>query len=198
MYTFCFHCRPFVFIVGPLEPRGIEIFNKKSDKLGVRWEPSECADAFKVEFYHVKYRELLRTISQNASIPSTEKKDTYSFLIQDLEPKTIYMISVGAENRRGTTFNEETAYETLVPRKLLDYIIIIQTLHVSATLFFQTCLVNFFWRIIFVSVQKHWPRNKSMCCLLTLKPCSTPMGHFRVPPGPCIKTRLSAQPLIQN
>ena len=86
----------------------------------------------------MKYRELLRTISQNASIPSTEKKDTYSFLIQDLEQKTIYMISVGAENRRGTTFNKETAYETLVvPRKLLDYIIIIQTLHVSATLFFS-------------------------------------------------------------
>ena len=147
----------------------------------------------------MRYRELLKKNSQNASIPSTEKEDTYSYLIQDLEPKTIYMISVGAENRHGPNFNEETAYETLVPRKLLDYLIIIQTLHVSATFFFlQTCLVSFFWRIIFVSVQKHWPRNKSMCCLLSLKPCSTPMGHFLVPSGLCIKTRLSAQPLIQN
>ena len=145
----------------------------------------------------MEYRELLKKISQTASIPSTEKTDTYRYLIQDLKPKTIYMIRVGAENRLGTTFNEGTAYETLVPRKLLDYLITIQTLHVSATLFFfQTCLVNFFWWIIFLSVQKHWPRNKSMCCLLSLKPCSTPMGHFLVPPGLCIKTRLSAHPLI--
>ena len=84
----------------------------------------------------MKYRELLKKISQTASIPSTEKNDTYSYLIQDLKPKTIYMISVGAENRHGTKFNEETAYETLLRRKLLDYLIIIQTLHVSATLFF--------------------------------------------------------------
>ena len=84
----------------------------------------------------MKYRELLKKISQTASIPSTETKDTYRYLIQDLKPKTIYMISVGAENRHGTKFNEETAYETLLRRKLLDYLIIIQTLHVSATLFF--------------------------------------------------------------
>ena len=70
------------------------------------------------------------------SIPSTEKTDTYNYLIQDLEPKTIYMISVGAVNRLGPTFNEETAYETLDPRKLLDYLIIIQTLHVTATFCF--------------------------------------------------------------
>ena len=130
-------CTPFVFIIGPpLEPRGIEIFDKKSDKLGVRWEPSEDADAFKVESYHVQYRELLTKISKNASVPSTEKKDTYTYLIQDLEPKTTYMISVGAKNRHGTNFNEETAYETLAPRKLLDYLIIIQTLHVTTTFFF--------------------------------------------------------------
>ena len=135
-------CTPFIFIVGPpLEPRGIEIFDEKSDKLGVRWEPSEDADAFKVEFYYVKYRELLTKNSQNASIPSTEKKDTYSYLIQDLEPKTIYMISVGAKNRHGTNFNEETAHKTLAPRKLLDYLIIIQTLHVTTTFCFpnMTC-----------------------------------------------------------
>ena len=84
------------------------------------------------------------------------------------------------------------------PRKLLDYLIIIQTLHVTTTFFFQTCLVNFFWWIIFVSMQKHWPRNKSMCCPINLKRCSIPIGDFRVPPGLCIKTRLSAQPLIQN
>ena len=84
----------------------------------------------------MKYRELLKKISQTESIPSTEKNDTYSYLIQDLKPKTIYMISVGAENRHGTKFNEETAYETLLRRKLLDYLIIIQTLHASATLFF--------------------------------------------------------------
>lgn len=99
----------------PLEPRGIEIFDQKSDKLGVRWEPSEDADAFKVESYHVQYRELLTKISQSASVPSTEKKDTYSYLIKDLEPKTTYMIRVGAENRHGTNFNEEMAYETLAP-----------------------------------------------------------------------------------
>ena len=123
-------------IVPPLEPRGIEIFDKKPDKLGVRWEPSEYADAFKVESYHVQYREFQTKISQNAFIPSTEKKDTYTYLIQDLEPKTIYMIRVGAKNKHDVTFNEETAYETLAPRKLLDYLIIIQTLHVSATIFF--------------------------------------------------------------
>jgi len=93
----------------------------------------------------VQYRELLTEISQNASVPSTEKKDTYSYLIKDLEPKTTYMIRVGAENRHGINFNEETASKTLDPRKLLDYLIIIQTLHVSATFFFQTCLVNSFW-----------------------------------------------------
>ena len=130
-------CTPFVFIVGPpLEPRGIEIFEEKSDKLGVRWEPSEDADAFKVQSYHVQYRELLTKIPQNASVPSTEKKDTYSYLIKDLEPKTTYMIRVGAENRHGINFNEERAHKTLAPRKLLDYLIIIQTLHVTTTFFF--------------------------------------------------------------
>ena len=84
----------------------------------------------------MQYREFQTTIFQNASIPLTEKKDTYSYLIQDLEPKTIYMIRVGAKNKYGTNFNEGTAYETLAPRKLLDYLIIIQTLHVSATIFF--------------------------------------------------------------
>ena len=84
----------------------------------------------------MQYRELLKKISQNASVPSTEKKDTYSYLIQDLEPKTTYMIRVGAKNRYDVNFNEETAYETLAPRKLLDYLIIIQTLHVPATIFF--------------------------------------------------------------
>ena len=140
MYTF-------FFVVGPpLEPKGIEIFDEKSDKLGVRWEPSEDADAFKVELYHVQYREFQKKISQNASIPSTEKKDTYSYLIKDLEPETTYMIRVGAQNRHGTNFNEETAYKTLAPRKLLDYLIIIQTLHVTATFFFSnlSCLLNYF------------------------------------------------------
>ena len=85
----------------------------------------------------MQYRELLKKISKNASVPSTEKKDTYSYLIKDLEPKTTYMIRVGAENRHGINFNEETAYETLDPRKLLDYLIIIQTLHVTATIFFS-------------------------------------------------------------
>ena len=84
----------------------------------------------------MQYREFYTKISQNALIPSTEKKDTYNYLIQDLEPKTIYMIRVGAKNKDYVTFNEETAYETLAPRKLLDYLIIIQTLHVSATIFF--------------------------------------------------------------
>ena len=84
----------------------------------------------------MQYRELLKKISQNASIPSTEKKDTYSYLIQDLEPTTTYMIRVGAQNRHGINFNEETAYETLNPRKLLDYLIVIQTLHVTLHLFF--------------------------------------------------------------
>ena len=84
----------------------------------------------------MKYREFQTKISQNALIPSTEKNDPYIYLIQDLEPKTIYMISVGAKNKYNVTFNEETAYETLAPRKLLDYLIIIQTLHVSATIFF--------------------------------------------------------------
>ena len=88
----------------------------------------------------MQYRELLTKNSQNASVPSTEKKDTYTYLIQDLEPKTTYMIRVGAKNRHGTNFNEEEAYETLAPRKLLDYLIIIQTLHVTLHLFFGTCL----------------------------------------------------------
>ena len=131
----------------------------------------------------MQYRELLTKIPQNASVPSTEKKDTYSYLIKDLEPKTTYMIRVGAENRHGINFNEERAHKTLAPRKLLDYLIIIQTLHVTTTFFFQTCLVNFFWWIIFVSMQKHWPRNKSMCCPINLKRCSIPIGDFRVPPG---------------
>ena len=84
----------------------------------------------------MQYRELLTKIPQNASVPSTEKKDTYSYLIKDLEPKTTYMIRVGAENRHGINFNEETAHETLDPRKLLDYLIIIQTLHVTLHHFF--------------------------------------------------------------
>ena len=180
MYTF-------FFVVGPpLEPKGIEIFDEKSDKLGVRWEPSEDADAFKVELYHVQYREFQKKISQNASIPSTEKKDTYSYLIKDLEPETTYMIRVGAQNRHGTNFNEETAYKTLAPRKLLDYLIIIQTLHVTATFFF-------FKLVLFAELFSFQCKSSA----LEIK-ASTPIVHFRVRPGLCIKTRLSAQPLIQN
>ena len=138
----------------------------------------------------MQYRELLTKNSQNASIPSTEKKDTYSYIIQNLEPKTTYMISVGAKNRHGTNFNEETAYETLAPRKLLDYLTLSKRCMWQPPFVFQSCLVNFYWWIIFVSMQKHWPWNKSMCCLLNLKRCSTPIGHFSSSFGPLYQNKV--------
>ena len=134
----------------------------------------------------MQYRALLTKISQNASVPSTEKKDTYSYLIKDLEPKTTYMIRVGAKNRHGTNFNEEKAYETLAPRKLLDYLIIIQTLYVTLHLFFQTCLVNFLVNYFCFNAKALASKKKHV---LLIKP-ETMLYTNR--PGLCIKTRLSA------
>jgi len=110
------------FLAPPLEPRGVEIFDKESDELSVRWRPPEDSDAFKVEEYVVQHRKFKATIYTNASFPATKDKDTYSFRIQNLEPKTTYMIRVGAINDYGYNFNEEKGHETLKARKPFIYL----------------------------------------------------------------------------
>ena len=111
----------------------------------------------------MQYRELLTKIPQNASVPSTEKKDTYTYLIKDLEPKTTYMIRVGAENRHGINFNEERAHKTLAPRKLLDYLIIMQTLHVTTTFFFSKHVLLTFFGELFSFQCKSTRLEKKAC-----------------------------------
>ena len=53
-----------------------------------------------------------------SDIPASEGRDKYSYRIQNLEPKTTYMISVAAVNEYGSNFNDESGHLTLEPRKL--------------------------------------------------------------------------------
>jgi len=99
--------------IPPPEPRSMEIFDKESDELSVKWRPPEGSDAFKVEKYVVQHREFKATVYTNASFPATKDKGTYTYRIQDLEPETTYMIRIGATNEYGSNFNEEEGHETL-------------------------------------------------------------------------------------
>jgi len=98
----------------------VEVFDKESDEMSVRWRPPEDSDAFKVEGYVLQHREFKVTVYTNASFPATKDKDTYSFRIQNLEPETTYMIRVGARNEYGSNYNEEEGHETLDERKQSD------------------------------------------------------------------------------
>ena len=100
----------------------MEIFDKESDELSVKWRPPEGSDAFKVEKYVVQHREFKATVYTNASFPATKDKGTYTYRIQDLEPETTYMIRIGATNEYGSNFNEEEGHETLDARKQSDYL----------------------------------------------------------------------------
>ena len=100
----------------------MKTFDKESDELRVQWRPPQYSDAFKVEEYVVQHREFKATVYTNASFPATKDKDTYSYRIQNLEPKTTYMIRIGARNEYGSNFNEEEGHETLDARKQSDYL----------------------------------------------------------------------------
>ena len=100
----------------------MEVFDKESDEMSVRWRPPEDSDAFKVEGYVLQHREFKVTVYTNASFPATKDKDTYSLRIQNLEPETTYMIRVGARNKYGSNFNEEEGHETLDARKPFIYL----------------------------------------------------------------------------
>lgn len=112
LYFLLFH-----FSAVPLEPANVEIFGIDSDELSVRWSPSEDADSFEVRKYVVQHREFSDKVYTSASQPASDDKTQYTFRIQPLEPETTYMVRVGAVNKYGENYNDESTHRTEPTRK---------------------------------------------------------------------------------
>ena len=115
----------FHFSAVPLEPTNVEIFGIDSDELSVRWSPSEDADSFEIEKYVVQRRKFGEELYTNASQLASDDKTQYTIRIQPLDPETTYMIRVGAVNKYGDNFNDETAHKTHASRKSRFYSVFI-------------------------------------------------------------------------
>lgn len=96
----------------PLEPANVEIFGIESDELSVRWNPPEDADSFQIQTYVVQHREFSEKVYTSASQPASDDKTQFTFRIQPLESETTYMIRVGAVNKYGYNYNDESAHKT--------------------------------------------------------------------------------------
>lgn len=96
----------------PLEPTNVEIFGIDSDELSVQWNPSENADSFKVTEYRVQHRKFEEKSFTNTSLIASDDKTQYTIRVQPLEPETTYMVRVGALNKFGGNFNDESAHQT--------------------------------------------------------------------------------------
>ena len=101
----------------------------------MRWKPPEDSDTFKVLKYYVQYKEFTADVYINVSFPATQGKNTYSYIIQDLEAETTYLIRAGAGNKYGTNFNEAEGHKTDPARKFL-FLLFILLVFLSFFLFF--------------------------------------------------------------
>ena len=118
-------CLLFHFSAVPLEPANVEIFGIDSNELSVRWNPSEDADSFQIQKYLVEHRKFEEKLYTSASQPASDDKTQYTIRIQPLEPETTYMIRVGAVNRYGPNYNDESAHKTDATRKSRFYFVFI-------------------------------------------------------------------------
>ncbi|XP_023567994.1 fibronectin type III domain-containing protein 1 isoform X2 [Octodon degus] len=79
----------------PLKPRHVKLLSTKMG-LKVTWDPPKDATSRPVEHYNIAYGKSLKSlkyIKVNA--------ETYSFLIEDVEPGVVYFVLVTAENHNG-------------------------------------------------------------------------------------------------
>lgn len=114
------------FSAVPLEPTNVEIFGIDSDELSVQWNPSENADSFEVTEYRVQHRKFEEKSFTNTSLIASDDKTQYTIRVQPLEPETTYMVRVGALNKFGENFNDESAHQTEPARKPFSDIFLIQ------------------------------------------------------------------------
>ncbi|XP_032692373.1 fibronectin type III domain-containing protein 1 isoform X3 [Lontra canadensis] len=81
----------------PLKPRHVKLLSTKMG-LKVTWDPPKDATSRPVEHYNIAYGKSLKSlkyIKVNA--------ETYSFLIDDVEPGVVYFVLVTAENHNGVS-----------------------------------------------------------------------------------------------
>ncbi|XP_039108037.1 fibronectin type III domain-containing protein 1 [Hyaena hyaena] len=81
----------------PLKPRHVKLLSTKMG-LKVTWDPPKDATSRPVEHYNIAYGKSLKSlkyIKVNA--------ETYSFLIEDVEPGIVYFVLVTAENHNGVS-----------------------------------------------------------------------------------------------
>uniref|UniRef100_A0A8C9AIH0 Fibronectin type III domain-containing protein 1 n=1 Tax=Prolemur simus TaxID=1328070 RepID=A0A8C9AIH0_PROSS len=81
----------------PLKPRHVKLLSTKMG-LKVTWDPPKDATSRPVEHYNIAYGKSLKSlkyIKVNA--------ETYSFLIEDVEPGVVYFVLVTAENHSGVS-----------------------------------------------------------------------------------------------
>uniref|UniRef100_A0A2R9CPH3 Fibronectin type III domain-containing protein 1 n=2 Tax=Pan paniscus TaxID=9597 RepID=A0A2R9CPH3_PANPA len=87
-----------VYIVDhPLKPRHVKLLSTKMG-LKVTWDPPKDATSRPVEHYNIAYGKSLKSlkyIKVNA--------ETYSFLIEDVEPGVVYFVLLTAENHSGVS-----------------------------------------------------------------------------------------------
>ncbi|XP_021107622.1 fibronectin type III domain-containing protein 1 isoform X5 [Heterocephalus glaber] len=79
----------------PLKPRRVKLMSTKMG-LKVTWDPPKDTTSRPVEHYNIAYGKSLKSlkyIKVNA--------ETYSFLIEDVEPGVVYFVLVTAENHNG-------------------------------------------------------------------------------------------------
>ncbi|KAM6181927.1 fibronectin type III domain-containing protein 1 isoform 2-T2 [Erethizon dorsatum] len=100
----------------PLKPRHVKLLSTKMG-LKVTWDPPKDATSRPVEHYNIAYGKSLKSlkyIKVNA--------ETYSFLIEDVEPGVVYFVLVTAENHNGMSrpvYRAESPPEKEVPNKPL-------------------------------------------------------------------------------
>ncbi|XP_044936024.1 fibronectin type III domain-containing protein 1 isoform X3 [Mustela putorius furo] len=100
----------------PLKPRHVKLLSTKMG-LKVTWDPPKDATSRPVEHYNIAYGKSLKSlkyIKVNA--------ETYSFLIDDVEPGVVYFVLVTAENHNGVSrpvYRAESPPEKEVPNKPL-------------------------------------------------------------------------------
>ncbi|XP_077005514.1 fibronectin type III domain-containing protein 1 [Tamandua tetradactyla] len=81
----------------PLKPRHVKLLSTKMG-LKVTWDPPKDATSRPVEHYNIAYGKSLKSLSY-----IKVNAETYSFLIEDVEPGVVYFVLVTAENHSGVS-----------------------------------------------------------------------------------------------
>ncbi|KAM4866380.1 fibronectin type III domain-containing protein 1 [Thomomys bottae] len=81
----------------PLKPRHVKLLSTKMG-LKVSWDPPKDAIGRPVEHYNIAYGKSLKSLKYIKA-----NAETYSFLIEDVEPGVVYFVLVTAENHSGVS-----------------------------------------------------------------------------------------------